>query len=71
MVCLYVGTHCTVWGASSDSSAITITSTHAQQIGSYFDSKYSAVVSSFGNWYDADGDGKLAIFCYDIDNDYL
>ena len=70
MICLYVGTRCTVWGATSDSSAITITSTHAQQIGSYFDSKYSAVVSSFGNWYDADEDGKLAIFCYDIDNDY-
>ncbi len=67
--CLYSGIYCTVWGATADASSVCITTSIAQGIANAFDSYYPSIVSSFGEWYDADGDGKLAIFCYDIDKE--
>jgi len=68
--CLYIGEHCTVWGAVGDAEAITVTETEAALLAEAFDSQYSRMADSFGDWYDADGDGKLAILCYDIDANY-
>lgn len=71
MVCLYVGTHCTVWGTTSDKEAVRLGSAQAAQIGGYFDEKFPTMEATFGgNFVDADGDGKVAIMCYDIDENY-
>lgn len=71
MQCLYVGTHCTVWGSVTDNSKIRIGTSQAAQIGQQFDNKFSTELTAFGNyWYDADGDGKIAIMCYDLESDY-
>lgn len=71
MVCLYVGTHCTVWGTTSDEEAVRLGSEQAAQIGEYFDEKFPTMEATFGgDFVDADGDGKVAIMCYDIDENY-
>lgn len=71
MVCLYVGTYCTVWGTTSDEEAVRLGSAQAAQIGEYFDEKFPTMEATFGgDFVDADGDGKVAIMCYDIDEDY-
>ena len=71
MVCLYVGTHCTVWGTTSDEEAVRLSSAQAAQIGGYFDEKFPTMEATFGgDFVDADGDGKVAIMCYDIDENY-
>lgn len=71
MVCLYVGTHCTVWGTTSDEEAVRLGSEQAAQIGEYFDEKFPTMEATFGgDFVDADGDGKVAIMCYDIDKNY-
>jgi len=70
MKCLYVGNWCTVWGCTDDNAAINLTSEHAASIGAEFDANCQKMVSAFGDWYDADGDHKLAIFCYDIGKNY-
>ena len=71
MVCLYVGTHCTVWGTTSDEEAVRLGSEQAAQIGEYFDKKFPTMEATFGgDFVDADGDGKVAIMCYDIDENY-
>ena len=71
MVCLYVGTHCTVWGTTSDEEAVRLGSAQAAQIGEYFDEKFPTMEATFGgDFVDADGDGKVAIMCYDIDKNY-
>lgn len=71
MVCLYVGTHCTVWGTTSDKEAVRLGSAQAAQIGGYFDEKFPTMEATFGgDFVDADGDGKVAIMCYDIDENY-
>lgn len=71
MVCLYVGEHCTVWGTTSDEKAVRLGSAQAAQIGVYFDEKFPTMKVTFGgDFVDADGDGKVAIMCYDIDENY-
>ena len=71
MKCLYVGTHCTVWGSISDKEEIRLNETQAENIGDEFDRQFEAVTNIFGNYfYDADGDSKVAIMCYDINNEY-
>ena len=71
MVCLYVGEHCTVWGTTSDEEAVRLGSAQAAQIGGYFDEKFPTMEATFGgDFVDADGDGKVAIMCYDIDENY-
>ena len=71
MKCLYVGTHCTVWGSISDKEEIRLNETQAKNIGDEFDRQFEAVTNIFGNYfYDADGDNRVAIMCYDINNEY-
>lgn len=71
MKCLYVGTNCTVWGCTSDYTAIQISQAQARQIGQEFDAKFPQMHQYFGSsWYDADGDGKIALLCYDIEQSY-
>jgi len=67
--CLYSGIYCTVWGSTTDDTAVRIDSSIAQSIADAFDGYYTNMVNSFGQWYDADGDSKLAIFCYNIGSD--
>lgn len=68
--CLYVGNYCTVWGSTADAAEICIDADDAREIGMEFDSYYHQTINAFGSWYDADHDGKLAIFCYDLDEEY-
>ncbi|MBQ1265124.1 MAG: hypothetical protein IIY04_06840, partial [Oscillospiraceae bacterium] len=69
--CLYLGTHCTVWGATSDDAAVCLTQQQAQEIGEQFDDFFPDVTTAFGSyWYDADEDGRVAIMCYDIGRNY-
>lgn len=71
MVKLYEGVHCTVWGSVSDDPSISVTETEAREIAGEYDAKYSRFTDAFGSdLYDADGDGKLAIMCYDIDRNF-
>lgn len=71
MKCLYTGTYCTVWGSTSDNSSIRINASQAAQIGQQFDSTIQQERNAFGSyWCDTDGDGKVAIMCYDIDGEY-
>ncbi len=71
MICRYVGTHCTVWGSTSDHDNIRLNTTDAILIGRAFDEEFDDMTAAFGDfWYDVDGDGKLAIMCYDIDGEY-
>ncbi|MBR6811771.1 MAG: leucine-rich repeat protein [Oscillospiraceae bacterium] len=71
MVCLYVGTNCTVWGSVSDDEAIRLGEENAKAIGEAFDKDYDRMSAAFGSYhYDADLDGKVAIMCYDIDHEY-
>lgn len=71
MKCLYVGTHCTVWGSISDKEEIRLNETQAKNIGDEFDRQFTAVTNIFGNYFcDADGDNRVAIMCYDINNEY-
>lgn len=72
--CLYIGTYCTVWGCTSDGNAnsgLVMSSAAAAKIGQQFDSYCPQSTSSFGSWLDADNDKKLAIYCYDIDQNYV
>lgn len=71
MVCLYIGTYCTVWGTTSDNEKIQLRSDQATLLGKYFDKKFPNIQAMFGGeYFDADGDGKVAIMCYDIDENY-
>jgi len=71
MQCLYVGDHCTVWGSQSDPKAVRLQAGHAAKIGESFDGWFDQICQAFGgDWYDADGDKKLAIMCYDLDHEY-
>lgn len=71
MVCLYIGTYCTVWGTTSDDAEIQLNAEQAQAIGEHFDDFFPEVTEAFGSyWYDADADGRVAVMCYDIDGDY-
>ncbi len=71
--CMVVGEHCTVWGCNNDETTATglkISLENAQAIAMKFDDVCGSMVDAFGDWLDADGDGKLAVFCYDINQDY-
>ncbi len=70
LVCLYIGEHCTVWGSTSQKAKIRITTAIAEEIADTFDSVYQLVNDSIGTALDPDGDGKLAIHCFDIGDDY-
>ena len=70
MECLYIGTYCTVWGDASANPALMLPTEVAEEIGKQFDEYQPQMIAAFGDWYDRDGDGKLAIFCYDLDASY-
>ena len=63
---LYSGTEANVWVHNNQ-----ITKTQAEQLGKEFDQKiYSAVVNHFGKESDVDGDGKINILCFDIQDGF-
>ncbi|MED1439882.1 Ig-like domain-containing protein [Aeribacillus composti] len=63
---LYSGTKANVWVHNNQ-----ITKTQAEQLGKEFDQKiYSAVVNHFGKESDVDGDGKINILCFDIQDGF-
>ena len=73
MECLYVGNYCTVWGDHYDekiNSKLMLPADKAKELGDSFDSNLPKVIDSFGNWFDADGDGKVAVYCFDMDQNY-
>ena len=70
MRCLYVGARCTVWGSTSDPEATRLPAETAERYGRGFDSNFERMNEVFGSWCDADGDGRVAILCYDLQNNY-
>lgn len=71
MQCVYVGKYCTVWSDYSGYSAVRLSTANAKAIGQTFDNKFTQMLNTFGSyWWDADGDKKIALMCYDIDNTY-
>jgi len=69
--CLYIGSHCTVWGQTNCDDVIKIDTNIAKCIGAEFDKKHSNFAKYFGeDRYDYDNDGKIAILCHDIFDEY-
>jgi hypothetical protein len=63
---LYSGTHSNVWVYNNQ-----ITSLDAGKLGAEFDSKiYPIVTTNFGVESDVDGNGKVNILCYDIQDGF-
>lgn len=63
---LYTGTHANVWVNNNK-----ITQADADRLGQEFDSGvYPKVTNNFGNESDIDGNGKLNILCYDIQDGF-
>ncbi len=68
--CLYVGEYCTVWGSLYQANKIRMTADKAKTLADEFDRVYPTVRDAIGEARDPDQDGKLAICCYDIKDDY-
>ncbi len=69
--CLYVGEHCYIWTPVSSANNTypldEIDSTYAKMAADEFDSKFDLMQSSFGDHEKGDGDGKLHMLYYNID----
>ncbi len=69
--CLYVGEHCYIWTPVSSASNTypldEIDATYAKMAADEFDSKFDLMQSSFGDHEKGDGDGKLHMLYYNID----
>ena len=65
-----VGDHCTIWEVTNSSyhPLSTIDSTYPQMVADEFDANYSKMVSSFGDFRDSNGDGKVNLMFYNIDD---
>ncbi len=81
MECLYIGNHCTVWGAVAGQEEMTpISADNAKLVADAFDRQFDRIISLFASdqrhtdgkpyWCDVDGDDKVAIMCYDLDASY-
>lgn len=81
MECLYIGNHCTVWGAVAGQEKMEpISADNAKLVADAFDGQFDQIISLFASdqrhtdgkpyWCDVDGDGKVAIMCYDLDASY-
>lgn len=69
--CAYNGTNVQVWVDNDANAKVKLTNAQAQPIGEEFDSKiYSLVTSNFYDAPNVDGDGKIAILCFDIADSY-
>ncbi len=68
--CLYIGEYCTVWGSLYQANKIRLTASQAKTLADEFDRVYPTVRDAIGEARDPDQDGKLAICCYDIKDDY-
>jgi len=72
MQCLYIGEYCTVWGSTDEDERIQLNQDQARQIGQDFDSHLAVMQEAFGDhWCDVDNDGKVALMCYNVDEDPL
>lgn len=69
--CAYVGTHVVVWVDNDNSATVKLTNEQAQKIGEEFDNNiYNLVRNNFYTESDVNGDGKVAILCFDIKDSY-
>ncbi|MEA4806855.1 MAG: hypothetical protein VB113_13380 [Acetobacterium wieringae] len=69
--CAYNGTNVQVWVDTAGDAKVKLTDGQAELIGKEFDSKiYSLVTNNFGAAPNVDGDGKIAILCFDIADTY-
>ncbi len=65
--------HCTVWTPTGDDYS-PISTAAAQTLAEEFDTQYDIMVAAYGSpmedngFADPDGDGKIALICYDIHN---
>ncbi|WKY44089.1 lectin like domain-containing protein [Eubacteriaceae bacterium ES2] len=68
--CAYDGQSVQVWVDNAEDAVVKLTDDQATEIGAEFDSIiYPLVTENFYAVSDLDGNGKVAILCFDIDND--
>lgn len=76
--CVAIGTYCTVWVPTDDPIMADpdIMKAYMEDLAEEFDSQYAKMITMFGDksfldeGHGGDGDGKTAIFCYDIAGDF-
>jgi hypothetical protein len=69
--CAYSGTKVDVWVDNRATPEVLITNELALQIGQEFETKiYNKIRDNFGLESDVNNDGKVAIFCFDIQDGY-
>lgn len=69
--CAYIGTNVQVWVDNDANAKVKLTNAQAKPIGEEFDTKiYSLVTNNFYDAPNVDGDGKIAILCFDIADSY-
>lgn len=66
---LYAGKYCTVWVPTDASRNDIISLDDAKTLANEFDVQYPKMKYAFGTPKDIDGDGKVALVCYDIDRE--
>ncbi|WKY47395.1 lectin like domain-containing protein [Eubacteriaceae bacterium ES3] len=68
--CAYDGQFVQVWVDNAEDAVVKLTDDQAAEIGTEFDSIiYPLVTENFYSVSDLDGNGKVAILCFDIDSD--
>ncbi len=67
---LYVGSHCRIWTVTNSSyhPLDGIDTSYAQTIAQMFDSKYTLMNSSYGDFRDSNNDGLVNLMFYNIDD---
>ena len=67
---LYVGDHCRIWTptVSNYYPLDGIDTSFAQTVAEEFDANFARMTSSFGNFRDSNGDGKVNLMFYNIDD---
>lgn len=68
--CAYDGQFVQIWVDNAQDAVVKLTDDQAAEIGAEFDSIiYPLITENFYSVSDLDGNGKVAILCFDIDND--
>ncbi len=61
-----VGAYCTVWVPTAADATNVLTEEQAKTLAAEFDAHFDDMKTAFGDFLDADRDGKVALLCYDI-----
>ena len=67
---LYVGEHCRIWTVTNESyyPLDTMNESYAETVAAEFDKNFTRMSDSFGAFRDSNGDGKVNLMFYNIDD---